>query len=135
MHQCQRCEYIMTPEDEELNDRAWLYCQSNYTRCFDYRSNMYSAANLDNSQNLYFLLKTQHTCNLILKRRGWLRLNEVYDMLDLERTSDEDIGWVQGPVDFGLYDIHNETARGFVNGTLDYVVLVFNVNGLVPKGV
>lgn len=88
--------------------------------------------------NLYFLLCQQSQANDILQSRGHLFLNEVYDMLGMQRTvAGQSVGWVYDPsnqigdnfVDFGIHDITKERNRAFVNGYERSILLDFNVDG------
>lgn len=88
--------------------------------------------------NLLFLKQQQNYANEILRTRGHLFLNEVYDMLGIPRTqAGQIVGWVydeKNPVgdnfvDFGIYDLYNERARDFVNGYERSILLDFNVDG------
>lgn len=87
--------------------------------------------------NLMFLRYQQNHANDMLKSRGYIFLNEVYDMLGIPRTkAGQVIGWVFDPdnpvgdnyVDFGLFDTRNED---FVNGYINSVLLDFNVDGAI----
>ena len=65
-----------------------------------------------------------------------LFLNEVYDMIGFEHTPEGAVaGWVKdngdGFVSFGLDDVNNESARRFVNGEDNVVLLDFNVDGII----
>lgn len=90
--------------------------------------------------NLMFLRAQQQYANDMLKAKGRLFLNEVYEMLGFEPTkAGQIVGWVYNPannngdgyVDFGLYNIHSKSARDFVNGLEAAVLLDFNVDGNV----
>lgn len=92
----------------------------------------------DPELNLVFLKKQQCWANNLLKSRGWLTLNEVYDMLGITRTAaGMVVGWIYDEkhpvgdnfVDFGIYDINNEANRRFVNGLERTILLDFNVDG------
>lgn len=92
----------------------------------------------DPELNLVFLKKQQCWANDLLKSRGWLTLNEVYDMLGITRTAaGMVVGWIYDKkhpvgdnfVDFGIYDINNEANRRFVNGLERTILLDFNVDG------
>lgn len=92
----------------------------------------------DPELNLAFLKKQQCWANNLLKSRGWLTLNEVYDMLGITRTAaGMVVGWIYDEkhpvgdnfVDFGIYDINNEANRRFVNGLERTILLDFNVDG------
>ena len=85
-----------------------------------------------------FLKAQQQYANDLLKAKGRLFLNEVYDMLGLERTkAGQVVGWVYNPenptgdnfVDFGIYDMSKERVRAFVNGYEPSILLDFNVDG------
>lgn len=92
----------------------------------------------DPELNLVFLKKQQCCANDLLKSRGWLTLNDVYDMLGITRTAaGMVVGWIYDEkhpvgdnfVDFGIYDINNEANRRFVNGLERTILLDFNVDG------
>ena len=85
--------------------------------------------------NKLFLLRTQDLANLKLKTRGYLFLNEVFDMLGVPRCkTGQLVGWVYDEVnpvgdnyvDFGIF---NECNHKFVNGFEKSVLLDFNVDG------
>lgn len=87
--------------------------------------------------NLSYLKAQQRYANDKLIARGHLFLNEVYDMLGLERTkAGQIVGWVYNPenpdtdsfVDFGIY---TDTNARFVNGVENVALLDFNVDGNV----
>ena len=88
--------------------------------------------------NLYFLKCQENYANDILKTRGHLFLNEVYDMLGIPRTqAGQIVGWMYDEkepigdnfVDFGIFDLYNEKKRDFVNGYERTILLDFNVDG------
>lgn len=87
--------------------------------------------------NLYFLRLQQNHANDMLRARGHVFLNEVYDMLGLPRTKEGSIyGWVMNGdgttvVDFGIYNIENPAGRAFVNGYEKAILLDFNVTGII----
>ncbi len=90
--------------------------------------------------NKVFLIQQQEAATFRLKRQGILTLNEVYDMLGAPRTQyGQFAGWVytddgtagDNHVDFGIFDIHNEGARDFVNLREKSIVLDFNCIGNV----
>ena len=85
-----------------------------------------------------FLLEQQRYANKVLKKRGYLFLNEVYKMLGFSATSYGQImGWIYDEndpcranfVDFGLVDGENETTIRFFNGDERAVLLTFNIDG------
>lgn len=92
----------------------------------------------DPEYNLMFLKDQQRYANDLLKSKGYLFLNDVYDMLGIPRTqAGQIVGWIydeKNPigdnfVDFGIYDLHKEANRDFVNGYERVILLDFNVDG------
>lgn len=92
----------------------------------------------DAELNLVFLKQVQSYANDLLRARGYLFLNDVYDMLGIHRTqAGQVVGWIydeKNPngdnyVDFGIYDLHKEGSRDFVNGYERTILLDFNVDG------
>ena len=62
----------------------------------------------------------------------------MYDLLGIQRTSaGQVVGWIYDEsnpigdnyVDFGIYDLHDEAKRNFVNGYERTILLDFNVDG------
>ena len=108
---------------------------SDYARFFDeFNPNWQN----DPEYNLMFLKSQQQYANDLLIARGRLFLNEVYDMLGMERSkAGQVVGWVYNEanpsgdnfVDFGIYDLHKERTRAFVNGLEPSILLDFNVDG------
>ena len=110
---------------------------SDYARFFDE-----SCANWTKNpeMNLSFLKAQQRSANDILKFKGFLFLNDVYEMLGIQKTTaGQVVGWVYDEnnlegdnyVDFGIYDLHNERKRSFVNGYERSILLDFNVQGSI----
>ena len=108
---------------------------SDYARFFDELCAGYAK---DAEYNLMFLKQQQNHANDLLKARGHLFLNEVYDMLGIDRTkAGQVVGWVYDEehpvgdnfVDFGIYSLENAKARDFVNGRERAILLDFNVDG------
>ena len=108
---------------------------SEYARFFDDGCNGWTK---DPEYNLFFLKQQQAWANDILKERGHLFLNEVYDMLGIPRTkAGQVVGWIydeKNPigdnfVDFGIYDYNRPKCRDFVNGYERTILLDFNVDG------
>lgn len=88
--------------------------------------------------NLMFLKQCQNTANEILKSRGHIFLNDVYEMLGFPKTkAGQVVGWVYDKhapvgdnfVDFGIFNTYSPKARDFVNGYERNIVLDFNVDG------
>lgn len=92
--------------------------------------------------NRIFLQLKQNYANHLLQTRGYLFLNDVYEMLEMEKTQAGQImGWkyyrdteqakANGSsnfVDFGIFNANSEAARNFVNGFERSILLDFNVD-------
>ena len=94
--------------------------------------------------NMFRLKQVQNWANEKLQSKGYLYLNEVYEMLGIPKTKEGHVvGWIYDPsnpdidsfVDFGIYDVYtpndklNEARRDFVNGFERNILLDFNVMG------
>lgn len=104
-----------------------------YARFFDEGSTQWSPTPM---YNLLFLRNQQDYFNDMLRVRGHVFLNEIYDALGLERShAGQIVGWVVGHgdsfIDFGLYDGTKPRHPDFVNGKEPNVLLDFNVDGVV----
>lgn len=118
----------VTPVDREK------YSVSFYARWFNEKCLAWTK---HPEQNLMFLKMQQQYANEILRAKGYLFLNEVYDMLGIPKTkAGQVVGWVYDPnsttcdsyVDFGIFSHHNED---FVNGYENSILLDFNVDGMI----
>ena len=96
----------------------------------------------DPEDNKFFLIQQQRYANERLKRRGYLSLNEVYELLGFPSTkAGQVVGWLydcKDPnykgddfVDFGLYNVDYEPNRDFVNGYERNIILDFNVAPII----
>lgn len=116
---------------------------SEYARFFDeWNSTEYHK---DAELNLMFLRRQQDYANEVLKNKGYLFLNDVYEMLGIPRSkAGQVVGWIydeKNPngdnyVDFGIYEMtgverYDERKRAFVNGTERNILLDFNVDGVI----
>lgn len=108
---------------------------SDYARFFDESSPYWQK---DPEYNLMFLKAQQQYANDLLRAKGRLFLNDVYDMLGIDKTkAGQIVGWVYDPenpngdnfVDFGIYDMSKDRVRAFVNGYETNILLDFNVDG------
>ena len=107
-----------------------------YARFFD---EMSSSWNREPEYNFIFLKAQQNYANDLLNSRGHLFLNEVYDLLGLERSmAGSVVGWLRSSngstdnfVDFGIFNGDSEKARDFVNGFEKSILLDFNVDGVI----
>ena len=118
-----------TVQTAELNEH------SDYAKFFDEYCSGWSK---DPEYNLMFVKQQQSYANKVLKEKGYIFLNDVYNLLGISPTkAGQVVGWVydeKNPVgdnyvDFGLYDLYNENARDFVNGRERSILLDFNVDG------
>lgn len=106
---------------------------SPYSRTFDSSSRNWEPSR---DYQLLFLKTQQNMANDLLRTRGHVFLNEVYDMLDLPRSPEGAlVGWVKSPdngdgfVDFNLSDPRNfPEDPDFIAGTWK---LDFNVDGVI----
>lgn len=108
---------------------------SDFARFFDDGCNGWTK---DPNTNLAYLKNQQRYANDVLKTKGHLFLNEVYDMLGIPRCpAGQVVGWIYDDnnpvgdnfVDFGIYDASKESNRNFVNGYERTILLDFNVDG------
>lgn len=109
---------------------------SDYARFFDEHCTNWCK---DAEYNLVFLKQQQNYANDLLKSRGFVFLNEVYDMIGTPRSkAGQIVGWVydeNNPVgdnyiDFGIYT-DSEAGHLFVKGVERSILLDFNVDGNV----
>ncbi len=107
-----------------------------YARFFDETSTQWSK---ESEYNFTFLRCQQNWFNDLLKMRGYVILNDVYERLGLMPTSaGAVVGWVldgegDSYIDFGIFR-DDERVHDFVNGRENSVLLDFNVDGLIqPK--
>ena len=124
-------EYYIDPDSNPLDSI------SEYARFFDATSNNFEK---DPEYNMMFLRRQQDYANEMLKSRGHLFLNEVYDLLDIPRSrAGQVVGWVYDKdgntngdnyVDFGLYK-NDQGTRRFINGLEYNILLDFNVDGVI----
>ncbi len=107
-----------------------------YARFFDDNSRSWSK---DPESNLIFLKCQQNWANDLLKSRGHVFLNEVYDMCGIPRSkAGQVVGWVLSEngetdnfVNLGVFDGRTEVIRDFVNGFEGAILLDFNVDGVI----
>jgi hypothetical protein len=104
---------------------------SMYARFFDEFSTNWQK---DPELNRIFVQCQQNYANHLLQARGHVFLNEVYDMLGIDRSSaGQVVGWVMNGdgdnyVNFGMFDAYNSA---FINGAERSILLDFNVDGVV----
>lgn len=109
--------------------------RSPYTFCFDETATGWVR---DAETNKFFLMRQQDYANEKLKARGYLFLNEVLDMVGIQRCrAGQTVGWIYDEnnpigdnyIDFGMLNIHSEPNRNFMNGLEKSIWLDFNVDG------
>lgn len=112
---------------------------SDYARFFDSASKYWEETP---EYNLMFLRAEERYANDLLRSKGYLFLNDVYEMLGIPRSeAGQSVGWIydeENPVgdnyvDFGIYELHREANRDFVNGYEPVILLDFNVDGNIMK--
>jgi Family of unknown function (DUF6353) len=116
--------------------RVALDDPSIYARFFDPTSTSWSK---EPEYNLIFLKCQQNWANDLLRSRGHVFLNEVYDMLGIPRSkAGAVVGWVLSRddstdnfVNFGVFDGKRQIVRDFVNGNEGAILLDFNVDGVI----
>lgn len=110
------------------------YQVSPYARWFNDKSIAWSK---EPENNKFFVMRQQDYANELLKHRGYLFLNDVYDMLGIPRSkAGQVVGWIYDPedpnrdsyVDFGIFNIRNQD---FVNEYEGCLLLDFNVDGMI----
>ena len=112
---------------------------SPYARTFDETHPQWTK---NPDMNLYYLKARQAQATDMLRSRGHLFLNEVYDMMHFPRTkADAVVGWLYDPkhpelgapyVDFGLYEIYE--GDGLEDHKKLYI-LDFNVVGDITNDI
>jgi hypothetical protein len=118
----------------ELHDGDELGIPSMYAVFFDDDSPQWRT---DNSMNEFFLKAQQSYANQRLQATGHVFLNEVYDMLGVERTKEGAVvGWVKDHgdnfVDFDIYNPFNAPHGEIEPGpSTTSMLLDFNVDGII----
>ena len=124
---------VVTKTTKNVVDPLSIY--SPYAKFFDAGCSGWE----DNPEyNLMFLRAQEKYVNDLLKSRGYVFLNEVYDALGIPRTeAGQFVGWVYEPengdydnyISFGIYDVNKENCKDFVNGYEPTILLDFNCDG------
>jgi len=127
LHQGAIIKALNTGDDVKVAGRGY----SVYAKCFDEGSIYWDK---DPELNKVFIQCQQNYANHRLHARGFIFLNEVYEMLGFEPTqAGQCVGWFLGTdgdnyIDFGLFV---EANAPFINGYERNVFLDFNVDGLI----
>lgn len=134
-------EVVVNPDGTETIEKKVVEVADNpneysdYARFFDVGNDNWTK---DPEFNLMFLKRQQDYANDKLKEQGYLFLNDVYAMIGIPKTkAGQVVGWVydeKNPigdnyVDFGIYNLHRQANRDFVNGYERTILLDFNVDG------
>lgn len=92
-------------------------------------------------QNKCIIKAALKAANAFLISRGYVFLNEVYEMLGMKPTiGGQTVGWyydIEHPerfhnkIDFGIWETDNETVKRFLDGYEAVTVLDFNVDGVI----
>lgn len=86
--------------------------------------------------NLLYLKQQERWCNDMLQKKGYVFLNDVYDILGFPRTKiGQVVGWIYDEkhrsgdnyVSFNIYNIPSN--KDFINGYEKTCLLDFNVDG------
>lgn len=87
-------------------------------------------------QNLNFLKGAQETANTLLQIRGYMFLNDVYDILKIPHTkAGQIVGWIWDDekkdtfIDIGVFNEDNPDREDFEKGLTDGIMLRFNPQG------
>lgn len=121
-------------QKEEFVEKKTVTSVSSYAKFFN---DACAAWCKDSEFNKTFLECQERYATDKLKARGYLFLNEVYDMLGMPRTkAGQVVGWIYDEknvygdncVDFGIYTEYNQN---FVNGFDNVALLDFNVDGMI----
>lgn len=126
-------EEVDTPDGRKSVKTSSPFAQSEYAKVFDKLNPNWSG---NPEYNLLFLRSQQNYANDLLKARGHVFLNDVYDSLGIPRTKAGAVtGWVLGNgddfIDFGIYDLNRPMALEFINGYEPAIWLDFNVDGII----
>lgn len=120
----------------DANGEMWVngIHYSQYARFFDDGCKGWEK---DANYNLNHLLCRQAEWNRILKDRGYVFLDEIYNDLGIPTNyASHNVGWIRertgyndGFIDFGMFEGYKEKNRDFVNGYERTILLDFNVDG------
>ena len=108
---------------------------SPYARVFDETNPNWCR---DSELNLFALVRLQNYANEKLKAKGFLFLNDVYEMLGFPKTkAGQIVGWIYDEdkpigdnyIDFGIYKTTKNS--NFINGFENSIILDFNVDGSI----
>lgn len=94
----------------------------------------------DANYNFQHLLCRQAEWNRVLKTRGYVWLEEIYNDLGIPANyGSHKVGWFRdnpkgdGFIDFGMFEAYKKKSVDFVNGYERTILLDFNVDGEIEK--
>ena len=128
-------EFIKGIENEERENQKVIASGEGVTthaRWFDSFSSVWTDQMFNSEYCLLFLKYNERYANDILRARGHLFLNEVYDMLGLPRTVvGQIVGWLYDEYETVSFNIYSKDNSDFINGCRHEALLVFNVDGII----
>ena len=86
--------------------------------------------------NLHNLRRIQDIANERLKIRGWMSINDIYELLGYPLVEHGyDFGWVRYDehvfIDFGMIEMTREELLDILDGSVEAIYLDFNVQGSI----
>lgn len=128
-------EFIKRIDDEERENQKIIASGEGVTthaRWFDWYSSVWTDQMFDAEYCLMFLKYLERYANDILKARGHLYLNEVYDMLGFARTvTGQVVGWTYDENNYVSFNLYSKDNLDFINGGRAEALLDFNVDGVI----
>lgn len=111
---------------DDVNKTA--FNQNGWVIIFDKHSVLFTGENNDDRNNL---MRAQDWVINWVNSRGWVVLNDVYDLLKLPRTIEGTrLGWVRGMGPTPSFGMNSTINKSFINGhQYDEVILELNVHG------
>lgn len=126
-------EFIKWIEKEEQENQKIIESgkgKTTHARWFGPSSSVWTDRMFDEEYCLMFLKYLERYANDILRERGHLFLNEVYDMLGLAKTvTGQVVGWTYDENERISFNIYSKDNADFINGCRQEAILDFNVNG------
>lgn len=125
-------------EKVTINTTSYVPHYSEYSKFFDSASSNWTKSP---EYNLRWLRDMERIATNTLRRKGYLFLNEVYEMLDIPPTqAGQEVGWIfdkdnpvgDNEVCFFIYELPG--CERFVNGYEPTVLIDFNVDGNIRGG-
>ena len=132
-----KAETVTDENGEKITPPIPKHSYSEFARCYDESCSGWVK---NSDKNRMFLQGQENYANNLLIARGYLFLNDVYDMLGFPRTSiGQAVGWIYDKndptkhnyVDFGIHNTDKEKVRDFINGYENCIWLDFNIDGVI----